>query len=253
MMPRRREQSEREAVFTLLDAGLTHGEVSRRTGVPVNTIRTWIKRGRDERPRCPTCGLDPHDLVTLDPEAYAYLLASYLGDGCVYATGRSYLLRITLDVAYPEIIRETAEAMSAVRGRPVRIDPDSRGKQCVNLFSSWKSWPCVFPQHGPGRKHSRPIVLEPWQQAIVDEAPEAFLRGLIHTDGWRGLNKVTVKGKDYAYPRYQFSNRSDDIRKLFTDTCDKLGIEWRRWGRWHISVAKRDAVARMDEFVGLKA
>jgi hypothetical protein len=143
--------------------------------------------------------------------------------------------------------------MSAVRGRPVRIDPDSRGKQCVNLFSSWKSWPCLFPQHGPGRKHSRPIVLEPWQQAIVDAEPEAFLRGLIHTDGWRGLNRVTVKGKDYAYPRYQFSNRSDDIRKLFTDTCDELGIEWRRWGRWHISVAKRDAVARMDEFVGLKA
>jgi hypothetical protein len=26
----------------------------------------------------------------------------------------------------------------------------------------------AFPQHGPGRKHERPIVLEPWQLEIVD-------------------------------------------------------------------------------------
>jgi hypothetical protein len=64
---------------------------------------------------------------------------------------------------------------------------------------------------------------------IVDAEPQAFLRGLIHTDGWRGLNRVRVKGKDYAYPRYQFSNRSDDIRKLFTGACEKLGVEWRQW------------------------
>ena len=25
-----------------------------------------------------------------------------------------------------------------------------------------KHWPCLFPQHGPGRKHGRPIVLEEW-------------------------------------------------------------------------------------------
>jgi hypothetical protein len=36
-----------------------------------------------------------------------------------------------------------------------------------------------------------------------------FLRGLFHSDGWRGLNRVHVKGRDYSYPRYQFSNRSD--------------------------------------------
>ena len=28
----------------------------------------------------------------------------------------------------------------------------------------WKHWPCLFPQHGPGRKHERPIVLEDWQR-----------------------------------------------------------------------------------------
>lgn len=82
-----------------------------------------------------------------------------------------------------------------------------------------------FPQHGPGRRHNRAIVLAGWQAEIVDSAPGAFLRGLIHTDGWRGTNRVHVKGRDYAYPRYQFSDRSDDIRRLFTDACEKLGVE----------------------------
>jgi hypothetical protein len=63
---------------------------------------------------------------------------------------------------------------------------------------------------------------------------------------------VVSKGKAYEYPRYQFSNRSADIRKIFTDTCDALGIEWRAWTKYHISVAKREAVARLDEFVGPK-
>jgi hypothetical protein len=61
-----------------------------------------------------------------------------------------------------------------------------------------------------------------------------------------------VKGKDYEYPRYQFSNRSRDIKKLFTDVCDQLGIEWRPWGKHHISVARRESVALMDEFIGPK-
>jgi hypothetical protein len=91
-----------------------------------------------------------------------------------------------------------------------------------------------------------------WQQGIVDAAPEAFLRGLIHADGWRGLNRVHVKGKDYQYPRYQFSNRSDDIRTLFTGACDRLGVKWRPWARYHVSVAERQSVAILDAFIGRK-
>ena len=29
---------------------------------------------------------------------------------------------------------------------------------------AWKHWPCLFPQHGPGRKHERKIRLEAWQR-----------------------------------------------------------------------------------------
>jgi hypothetical protein len=59
-------------------------------------------------------------------------------------------------------------------------------------------------------------------------------------------------GKRYSYPRYQFSNHSDDIRRIFTDACDELGIEWRVMNATNISVARRESVARLDEFVGPK-
>jgi hypothetical protein len=90
-------------------------------------------------------------------------------------------------------------------------------------------------------------------EVIVDQVPASLLRGLIHNDGWRGVNRVVSKGKVYEYPRYQFSNRSDDIRRIFTDACDGLGIEWRRWTRFHISVAKKESVALLDSFVGPKS
>jgi hypothetical protein len=58
--------------------------------------------------------------------------------------------------------------------------------------------------------------------------------------------------KLYTYPRYNFSNASADIRKLFCDACDLLGIEWRVMNARNISVARRASVARLDEFVGPK-
>ena len=161
-------------------------------------------------------------------------------------------LSLALDLSYPDIIEEARVAIEVVRGRRPWAGKHPR-TACMKVVSYWKQWPCLFPQHGPGRKHHRRIQLAAWQQRIVNAHPEPFLRDLIQTDGWRGLNRVHVKGKDYAYPRYQFSNRSDDIRQLFCDACDRIGVEWRPWGRWNISVARRDSVARLDQFIGLKS
>jgi hypothetical protein len=66
------------------------------------------------------------------------------------------------------------------------------------------------------------------------------------------MNRVRTRGAAYEYPRYQFTNASVDIKKLFTDTCDQLGIEWRHMNARNISVARRESVARLDEFVGPK-
>lgn len=111
-------------------------------------------------------------------------------------------------------------------------------------------------QHGQGKKHARRIALEAWQQHIVDEFTKEFVRGLIHSDGSRSTNRVRHALKDgdrwYEYPRYFFTNESTDIMRLFPDALDLLGIAWKRSNRNNISIAKREAVARMDAFVGPK-
>ena len=120
-----------------------------------------------------------------------------------------------------------------------------------------KHWPCLFPQHGPGRKHEREIVLEDWQATIVTAFPSDFLRGLFHSDGARVKNWATrvVAGEKrrYDYPRWQFSNRSEDILGLCGWALDLADIPWRRSGPWTVSVSRKEAVARLDDLIGPKS
>lgn len=184
--------------------------------------------------------------------AYAYLLGQYLGDGYLAQHARGvHALRISCCADYPGILSETQSAVRAVA--PNERSCLVRAPGVLEVKSYSKAWPCLLPQHGPGRKHERPIALVDWQQPIIDRHAGPFLRGLIHSDGWRGMNRVVAGSKTYAYPRYNFSNRSSDIRELFCDACDRLGIAWRVMNRWNISVARREAVAALDEIVGPKA
>ena len=90
----------------------------------------------------------------------------------------------------------------------------------------------------------------------MERYPGEFARGLLHSDGYRGLNRVRQRLESgerwYEYPRYLFVNESADILQLCGETLDRLGVEWRYSKPNTISVAKRDAVARLDEFVGPK-
>ncbi|MDQ7027020.1 MAG: hypothetical protein Q9P01_09515 [Anaerolineae bacterium] len=117
----------------------------------------------------------------------------------------------------------------------------------MNCYS--QELPIIFPQHGAGRKHHRDITLEDWQQHIVNTFPLEFFRGLYHSDGSRSQN--IVNGKNY--PRYLFANWSDDIRKLFTETTEKLGLSWTT-ANWHnVAISKRKDVEWLDKHVGAKA
>jgi hypothetical protein len=126
----------------------------------------------------------------------------------------------------------------------------------TEVKSTSKHWPCLFPQHGPGMKHTRKIELAGWQQVIVDRYPGDFARGLFHSDGYRGMNRVRRVLADgdhwYEYPRYLFVNMSKDILRLCGQALDQLDVEWRFSKPTTISVAKREAVARLDAFVGPK-
>ena len=120
---------------------------------------------------------------------------------------------------------------------------------CVEVYAYSRSWPCLFPQHGPGRKHEREIALTDWQQELVARRPDLLLRGLIHSDGCRSINHG--RG-NWRIPRYSFSNVSDDIRGIFIAACDLLGLHTTTAPRT-VYVSRKADVARMDEFVGPKA
>lgn len=243
---------------------VAHGQslraVSLATGIARSTLREWrenpeklVSARRNTCPRCPGIG------AAVEPQRdYAYLLGLYLGDGCLSRQGPAskgvWKLRITCADAWPGLIDECTKTMLAVRpGNSVtKIQRDG----CVEVVSYSKHWPCLFPQHGPGRKHERRIELGSWQQEIVVSHPGDFARGLFHSDGCRLINRVRrpVQGGDrwYEYPRYLFVNRSADIHRLCGEALDRLGVAWRFSKPTTISVARREAVARLDEFVGPK-
>lgn len=248
----RRTDAEVARVLELRGAGASIASIARRTELPYGTVKNWC-RGDVPAPeprRCEECGDHVHE--ALPEESYAYLLGLYLGDGCLSTARGAVWLCISCDAGYPGIVAECRRAIAEVAPhRRSNVHAESRSR-LITVRSYAPMWLCLFPQHGRGRKHHRTIALAPWQREIVDRHPGALLRGLIHSDGWRGENRVRVGGRRYSYPRYQFSNRSDDIRGIFTDACDRLGVAWRPWGRWNVSVARRDSVALLDEFVGPK-
>jgi hypothetical protein len=240
-----RSRLEYEHAMELIGQGLNDCQVERATGIPRRTVLHWRHHGRpgrycSRRPACPICESGP-----LDAGAYAYLLGLYLGDGCIVRIRKTWCLRIYQDARYGGLIEHCAVAMRTVSGRSV-----SFGKKpgCVGIAASWNHWPCVFPQHGAGRKHRRKIELTEWQREIAGRHPEALLRGLIHSDGCRVLNFVNGK----AYPRYHFANSSTDIQRIFTDACRAYGVSWTQ-PKWNdISVAKAADVTRLDATIGPK-
>jgi hypothetical protein len=243
----------RHSALAQIEAGSSLRSVSLNTGISRSALREWRNNGAaHKRPKsgCPIClGRLPQPT-----ETYLYLLGLYLGDGCISEAARTTALRIVCADAWPQLADACARALEVVSGRKsYRVAHQG----CHEIFALWQHWPCLFPQHGRGRKHEREIALVDWQQELVATDPRPLIRGLIHSDGYRGMNwterKVGGTVKRYTYPRYQFSNESADIKRIFTDALDQLGIAWRVMNRKTISVARREAVEALDEFVGPKS
>lgn len=237
----------------MLTAGHSINAVARATGVPRSTVGYWRRRGDSRR------GVhDPSpDWRPPSPASYCYLLGLYLGDGTISRSGdRSFTLRLYLDAAYPAIVEGAAHATSAVMpSATTRLYDYVQGTMIVH--ATHPDWGVAFPQHGPGKKHLRPIVLAGWQRDLCARHPRELLRGLIHSDGSRCLNRFSTRlpsGRvaTYEYPRYFFTNYSADIRAIFCHHCDLLGIRWTQSSFKDISVAHRKSVALLDAFVGPK-
>jgi hypothetical protein len=257
-----------EALRLRDEEGFGARRAAQRLGLPLGTVRDWHagklpRHTRKPAPgepipsRCTRCGQNVHRFDALS-RTYVYLLGLYLGDGSISSHPRSvHKLRIFLDHKYPGIVDECAAAMEEVM-------PDNQvGRRltqsnCWEVYSYSRSWPCLFPQHGPGMKHTRRIWLAEWQQRLAERWPEALLRGMIQSDGCRFTN-TRGKSDTWSAPRYGFSNVSSDVTSIFCTACEKLRLRWTGAFRKDeskavtIYVSRKADVARMDEFIGPKA
>ena len=244
-------QSTVDIARQLSDIGILDRENAKICGVSIRSIRHWRRgdrRAQRERrasvrkslPNCPRCHGRP-----LDETAYAYLLGLYLGDGHITHRPKTYMLWIACADAWPGLIEQGCQATALVVQSSAVLCTSKKSAACTYVQSVSKHWPCLFPQHGPGRKHERRIELEPWQEEIVAKHPGDFARGLFHSDGCRSMNRVRRPLKDgdrwYEYPRYLFVNHSVDIHRLCGQALDRLGVAWRFSKPTMISVARRDA------------
>lgn len=273
-----RTTDEYRRILRLWEDGRNKSEIEQETGIPRATVRDCIKRyGNLETLEAKAQEeLTPILLSVLEGKVvgnythlhatYTYLLGLYLGDGHIVKVRNVHRLRIFLDVRYPNIISQCAQAMQTLfpgnqvgqeiteyQGRPSMITVGLYHRDLVQFF----------PQHGEGMKHERKIELTAWQHAIVKQYPLEFFRGLYHSDGSRFINRVSVAGKDYEYPRYQFTNASEDIIRLFCATCDRIGVAWTRKLRrarsaQHVDnidiyISRRPDVAYLDNVIGAKS
>lgn len=156
--------------------------------------------------------------------------------------------RLTLDAAYPVIIEESRRLLQrCFPGSSVGVvTGDAEATKTLSVYSLHLS--CVFPQHGPGKKHERRIELEGWQRRCLEAAPWSFLRGCIRSDGCTFINRTGP----YSYLTFDFRNRSEDIRRLFTCSCDLAGVEYRHTAE-RVRINRRTSVERLVANVGIKA
>ena len=100
---------------------------------------------------------------------------------------------------------------------------DCAARRVCRRFAFFQALALSAAQHGPGKKHSRRIALEPWQQALA------------------------TRPRKSSYAAW-----SADILGLFTAALDALDIPWTRSTKYIVSIYRKAATARPDEFVGPK-
>ena len=56
----------------------------------------------------------------------------------------------------------------------------------------------------------------------------------------------------YPYVRYSFSNRSADIKHIFCEYLDVLGVHWTEANAANIQIARKESVEILERIIGPK-
>ena len=170
--------------------------------------------------RCPRC-----DGKELAEDAYAYLLGLYLGDGHITHGRRDvYALNMKCSNAWPALIEAAQSAMAAVMPTSSVFRVARPG--CVEVKSWSKHWPCLFPQHGPGKKaHPDDRTGRPGSRQSSSPPRSVRPRACFTPTAAGSSSRVRrpLAGGDrwYEYPRYMFTNESADILGLCGQALDR--------------------------------
>ena len=184
-----------------------------------------------------------------DDHSYAYLLGVYLGDGHVADTGRNFQPVITLDAAYTDLVEECREAtvLSLPSSHPrTHRHPTYRS---IRVTAGSLAWPRLFPQMGPGRKHERTIALAAWQREIVERHPWRFVRGLIHSDGCRTVNRFETLLPSGRVAAYAYTATSSATSSRTSAGCSaRAAIGWACAGRSPTTATSRSLTGRASRY-----
>lgn len=121
-----REYNEYKQILELWELGIPKKRIASTLGIPRGTVIDCIKRygsvkGLEEN-KDRASRSTPDELLSriCDAQnvelqkAYAYVLGLYLGDGNIVKLRRVFRLRVTLDAAYPNIIKSCSSAIQTL-------------------------------------------------------------------------------------------------------------------------------------------
>ena len=161
---------------------------------------------------------------------YAYLLGLYRY-ACISRSGdpakRIWVLRIACADAWPGLVEDCKSAIKASPENKVGIEKKAG---CFSVQAYSRHWPCLFPQHGAAGNTTEDRARR-LAASHRRRYPGRLARGLFHSDGCRFVNRVrrriSRRRSLVRYPRYMFTNQSDDILAIAVDALDRLGVSWR--------------------------
>jgi hypothetical protein len=221
-----------------------------RVGADPSTVYAWLHVAAPELVRqYPVLAVRPAWSSTGRHTRICWVSTS--GRMAAAAPGNGWSLNVACCDAYPGLMAECETSMRAVLARaPAGAASGLSGHQGL-----LPPLAVLLPQHGPRPQARAPIRLERWQQDVVAEHPGRLLRGLFHSDGWRGDNVAVHRkgGTSCATAVRGTSSRPQRRHPAHLHRRPRpagRGLAAQRPGG--SASARRGAVAALDQHVGLK-